>query len=286
VYAVEGIDPDEMRVLSLPHDYLDTLWQPSKSIRQFAIMEALRFRCTAGETEFSKGMMATKTKTALAGAFSDNDACGGRKEMVEWAKKSVTAIPGTAMLMIKFLPDERDYMVLGPQDSTEELGKSVTLQFKRLLAKALGSHFAMTAQDTVEWRPFFLATKMKLGHGQSPHVDHEFAGPTRRLKRPLWAMDMPLTSEGVTLKVWPGADEMNTVYGRKLFFKKGEICLRRATLIHAGGMNGPNGGSALRMHASLAVEDDQLPQLNLLNGGTYGTDPRSISRISFKRFCK
>jgi hypothetical protein len=99
-------------------------------------------------------------------------------------------------------------------------------------------------------------------------------------------MDMPLTSEGVTLKVWPGADEMNTVYGRKLFFKKGEICLRRATLIHAGGMNGPNGGSALRMHASLAVEDDQLPQLNLLNGGTYGTDPRSISRISFKRFCK
>ena len=231
------------------------------------------------------GITELKRITALEWNTQECGALIARKTMLEWAVGYCYRIAGTAMHMVNFKPEERDNLVLGPSDSGGAPLSSTTNDFKMLLAKALGNHFGMEDQETVEWRAYFLATDIGYAYGQTPHVDHEFAGPTRRLKKPLWAMDMPLTEGGLFLKVWPGANEKNPVVGQKLFLTRGEICLRRSTLIHAGGLNGQDGGFALRMHASLGTEGDHETQLNMPRGGTYGTDPRSKNRVSFKTFC-
>lgn len=284
VYSVAGIDPDDMRVVALPDGYVDLLWQPHQNEQQLAMMETLREKCVKQKATVMStyGLWRMGVSTF---EVCKHSAIISFKEMLEWAKRCLRNIANTKMWMINFTPEKKDSVVLGPSDSDGNPVDSTTNDFKILLAEALGKHFGMNNQKAVEWRVFFLATVEDQGEQQRPHIDHTYVGPTRRLKLPLWAMDMPLTRDGGFLKVWPGASKDNPVQGQKLFFRKGEICLRRSTLIHAGGFNGPSGGYTLRMHASLGTEDDHHAQLALPNGGTYGSDPRTQDHICFHTFC-
>lgn len=94
---------------------------------------------------------------------------------------------------------------------------------------------------------------------QHPHLDYSFSR-NRRIKKKmvndLWSMDLPLTTEGCTILLWP---EIGV--GIPVHMKHGEMLLRAPPLIHSGGIPGRLNGDAFRLHGAVG-HPQYKPEMN------------------------
>ena len=191
------------------------------------------------------------------------------RKLVSSTKEQTRIFSKEKLVTVKMGPESNQFLFGAESDCSFHGSRKerLTAGLKKVISDVLCRYFNQTVSEVtpyeLQWSLFFLSTKKE--GDQVPHTDCDpnviwGKGGTRSEMH--YLVDVPLTTDGMSLNVWPknaGVLSENPVI---VNIEAGQMIVRSPKLVHGGAFKGPRKGTeALRVHMEIAMNKKQEGQL-------------------------